>query len=338
MPHPSIAENLTAPMRIATFNLEDFSSDARGAAPLQDRIAMLRPQLQRLKADILCLQEVNAERKAKSDPRGYHSMRRLLEGTAYGDYSWASTTVGSSGQFADKHNLLTYSRHPIRLSAQFSNMLVPPVRHCPVTASPEAETEMELTWDRPLLYCQIEVPGNETLHVINLHLRAPLAVPIAGRKAGQFQWTSVSAWAEGFHLAAVKRSGQALETRLVIDRIFDDDPAALIMVCGDFNAQSSETAVRIVRGDQEDTGNGALAARAMVPLERTVPPSQRYSVVHAGRHQMLDHMLASRALLARSRGLEIHNEALEDELVAFAIGGRNPASFHAPVVASFDLG
>lgn len=324
-------------MRIATFNLEDFYNDAHGAASLSERIAILRPQLQRLEADVLCLQEVNSERKGPKGARAYDSIRHLLEGTRYDNYSWVSTTMGAPKRFAGKHNLIVYSRFPIHQSEQFCNTLVRPPRHRPITSSPAATEDLELCWDRPALSTQIQLPDRQMLHLINLHLRAPLAVPIEGRKIDPFSWDSVGAWAEGFFLASVKRSGQALEIRLLVERIFDEDADALLMVCGDFNAQSFDTPVRIVRGDQEDTGNGALARRGLVPLERSVPHSQRYSVIHAGRHQMLDHMLVSKTLLAKSRGFEIHNEILEDEFVAHAIGGRNPASFHAPVVATFDV-
>jgi predicted extracellular nuclease len=143
-------------------------------------------------------------------------------------------------------------------------------------------------------------------------------------------------WAEGFFLASIKRAGQALEARLLVDSIFDDDPDALVCVCGDFNADVHETPVRTIRGDEEDAGNPHLAGRVLVPIERSVAQSRRFSVVHHGRPQMLDHLLVSRSLLGWYRSVEIHNEALGDELVtAHAVRG-SPESFHAPVVAKFD--
>jgi hypothetical protein len=68
-----------------------------------------------------------------------------------------------------------------------------------------------------------------------------------------------------------------------------------------------------------------------------VPEAQRYSVIHAGNRLMLDHLLASRPLLALYRGLEIHNETLGDEVVAHAAVEGSPESYHAPVVAIFDV-
>ncbi len=53
-------------LRIASFNLENLD-DRPGASPtLADRIAVMRPQLVRLRADVLCLQEVNGQEQARA--------------------------------------------------------------------------------------------------------------------------------------------------------------------------------------------------------------------------------------------------------------------------------
>ena len=90
--------------------------------------------------------------------------------------------------------------------------------------------------------------------------------------------------------------------------------------------------------ESHDTGNAALAARALRPVEADVPAARRFTVIHAGAHVLLDHILASPALAAMLRGVEIHNEKLGDEAVAFANATVTPESFHAPVVAEFALG
>jgi len=53
----------------------------------------------------------------------------------------------------------------------------------------------------------------------------------------------------------------------------------------------------------------------LTPVERTLPTDRRFTVLHHGRPEMLDHILASRALFAHLGGVEIHNEMLEDELI-----------------------
>jgi hypothetical protein len=185
------------------------------------------------------------------------------------------------------------------------------------------------------LCCSVRLPDGPLLYVLNLHLRAPIAAFVPGQKSSSFVWRTVGGWAEGYYLASMKRAGQALEVRLAIDQLFDDDREVLIAVCGDLNAGENEMPTRILRGEEEDTGSGALAYRALVVAERSVALAQRFSVLHHGRPQMLDHMLLPRQLMAWYQGIEIYNEDLGDELVAYRNAESPPYSYHAPVVATF---
>lgn len=327
--------------RVATFNIENFghldgSKEAGDAsAKLDERIQLLRPQLLRLSADILCLQEVDSRRPSQGKERTLDALDRLLAATPYADYHRLISVSRSSGLPRDKHNLVLLSRWPFRQQRQVFHDLVAPPTHRLVTGGTPVGASTPVEWDRPFLYAAVALPGDRCLHVLNVHLRAPRAAYIAGQKSDSLTWRSMAAWAEGFFLAAVKGAGQALEVRLFVDRLFDAEPDALILVCGDFNAETREVPVRTIRGDEEDAGNPHLAMRALVPLERSLADSRRFSVVHHGRSQMLDHLLVSRPLLAWYRTIEIHNEALGDELItAHAVRG-SPESFHAPVVAEF---
>ena len=135
----------------------------------------------------------------------------------------------------------------------------------------------------------------------------------------------------------MRRVGQALEVRIVVDELFDALPDALVCVCGDFNADADDVPVAAIRGDVEETGNSALAGRVLAPCERTIAEPARYSLLYHGRGEMIDHVLASRELLAFYRGAEVHNELLHDESVAFAGDVKFPESDHAPVVAEFEV-
>ena len=73
----------------------------------------------------------------------------------------------------------------------------------------------------------------------------------------------------------------------------------------------------------------------MVPVEHSLAADRCFTVIHQGRRQMLDHIVVSRRLMGRYRGSEIHNEALTDEVTGY--GKPSPVSYHAPVVAEFDL-
>jgi hypothetical protein len=80
------------------------------------------------------------------------------------------------------------------------------------------------------------MPDGSALHSVNLHLRAPRAVrtPKESVRTGRI---SSRAWAEGQFIAAQKREGQALETRLFIESLFDREPNALTAICGDLNSE-----------------------------------------------------------------------------------------------------
>ncbi|MBF0392047.1 MAG: endonuclease/exonuclease/phosphatase family protein [Alphaproteobacteria bacterium] len=316
--------------RIATFNMENLEDRPRdGAAGLDDRLAVLRPQFERMRADVLCLQEVGGSAERRHGPRQLRALDRLLAGTPYEGHHRVVSLNRQGVRHSDHHNLVILSRFPVLSHAQVWHDLVEPPLH-----RPKGEAR-EVTWDRPLLHARLDLGGERALHVLCLHLRAPRAAHLDGQK-DHGVWKSVSGWAEGFTLAAFKRAGQALEARLVVDQIFDEDPGALIAVCGDFNASDHETPTRTIRGDEEDTGNGHLAARVLVPLDRSISESQRFSAIHHGRRIMLDHILVSRPLLGWFRAAEIHNEALGDELVSPALVRGAPDSFHAPMVAEFE--
>ncbi len=323
-------------MRLATFNMENLGDDRTEGAPLDERIAVLRPQLRRLNADILCLQEINARTKVEGvrRPVGLHS---LLETTPYADYA-LDITAGPGGEGpGDVHNLAVLTRFPVVEREEIRQSLVSAPTWIRRTAEPADPASFPVEWDRPIQRLALALPGGARLHVFNVHLRAPLAAAVPGQKTGPFAWKSVSGWAEGFFLSAMKRAGQALELRLAVERIFDAEPDALIAVCGDFNAEDHDTALRLACAAEDDTGSGHLASRVLTPVERSLPADRRFTVLHHGRPQVLDHVLASRALFGRLREVQIHNEMLEDELVAYGRIDRPPESLHAPMVVEFGM-
>ena len=214
---------------------------------------------------------------------------------------------------------------------------MPALDYRPTTADPPATGPQLLSFDRPILHARLDLGDGKSLHVLNMHLKAPLAATIPGQKTNAFTWRTTAGWAEGFFLSGLKRTAQALEARLLVDAILDEDPAALVAVLGDLNAVDHETPLRLLLAETGDTGNGALAARALVALERSLPHDRRFSVVHQGRRVLLDHILVSRSFLSAFDHLEIHNETLGDELDP-SLALQDPTeSYHAPMVAEFEV-
>ena len=267
----------------------------------------------------------------------------LLVGTGYEDYQrLTTTTIG--GELYQERNLVILSRfpligHPRTIIRDTSG---PRPAYQVATADPPDQTADPLEWERPILYAQLDLGGGRVLHVMNLNLKSKIATDIQGQKLDSFTWKTPAAWAEGSFISSMKRVGQALQVRLEIDRLFDQagqtgDPTPLIAICGDFNAKSDEVPLQAICGQVEDTGNPAHGPRVMVACENQVAESARYSLFHLGQREMIDHVLASRALLATLDHTEIHNEYLPDESGAFRTDVKFPESDHAPVVAQFTL-
>lgn len=324
-------QDLTASVRIATFNLENLDDGPEVEPDLTTRATLMRPQLERLRADVLCLQEVHAQ--GESGDRELRALDRLLDGTPYAGYERAVTRTEEGEPYAER-NLVVLTRFAIAREQQLNGDLVTPPSYAPVTADPPQEAE-PVRWERPLLHVTLELPGGRPLELIDLHLKSKRPVEIAGALLDPFTWRSSSSRAEGSFLSAMQRFAQAVETRMLVDQLFDADADALVAVVGDLNADVGDVEVRALRGGVEETGNPALAARVLVPLTRSVAASRRYSLIYQGAGELIDQILVSRGLLAAYGTTEIHNELLHDESIAFATDVLYPESDHAPVVSDF---
>lgn len=323
-------------LRIATFNLENLD-DVPGAKPtLLERIGLLRPQLLRLRADVLCLQEVNGQEQP-GQPRALLALQELIAGTPYANFHQVSTRVAGTTDVYNERNIVVLSRFPIGQHEQLKNDLVPAPQYKRVTSNPPDAAAQNVTWERPILYARVDLPDGVPLHVLVLHLKSRIPTDVPGQKLDTYTWKTSTGWAEGSFLSAMKRVGQALEARIRVDQLFTAEANARVVVLGDLNGDLDDVPVKALRGEVEETGNGQLAPRVLYPCEASVPDSSRYSLFHHGQGVMFDHVLASRTMIPFYRGTEVHNELLHDESIAFATDVKFAESDHAPVVAEFVL-
>ena len=323
-------------MRLATFNIESLDLPPKAGMPLEARAEVLRPALERLDADILCLQEINGQHVAGREERELLALDRLLAGTKYANYARVATTGPKGRGVADVHNLVTLSRYPMLSRRELLHELVAPPRHRLKTADPgRRRAAADPVRSRPswssISSCPAAACSRSSTCTCGRRWRPAYRARSSSRSCG-------SRWAAGpkaTFLSALRRAAQALELRLLLEQMLEADAHKLIAVAGDFNAEDHEVPLRIVIGAEEDTGNGALAGRSLVLLDRAISQDRRWSVLHHGRREMLDHILVSRALHSRFRAADVHNETLGDELVGYAKHIRASASYHAPVVAEF---
>ncbi|MBL4691934.1 MAG: endonuclease/exonuclease/phosphatase family protein, partial [Magnetovibrio sp.] len=318
-------------------SLDDQPPNRGGRGSLDNRVSALRPQLVRLRADILCLQEVNGQFGSDKKKRHLKALDQVLKGTVYEHYHRACTQSPSGRGVSNHHNLVVLSKFPILGSEEIWNHLVDPPEFRCATSDPAMDKPEPIHWDRPFLYVDVDLGHGQKMVVVNVHLRAPRAAFIQGQKTDTHNWKSLAGWAEGYFLTSVKAAGQALEVRTFLERLFDMDPKAMVCVAGDFNCTDHEAPARIIRGDEDDMGDGEFASRMLVAAERSLPTSQRFSVIHRGQGHMVDHIFLSQGLMGWLHHIECHNEALHDEVGSPAAVPNSPQSYHAPLVAELTV-
>jgi endonuclease/exonuclease/phosphatase family metal-dependent hydrolase len=323
---------METPLRIATFNLENLD-DPKKPPSLATRIGVLRPQLLRLRADVLCLQEVNPQ-KDENGKLNLKALGSLIAGTPYAAFNIVATKT-PGGDYYDLQNLVILSRFPIISQECIINKFVDKPLYRELTSNPPETKAKEITWKRPLLYAVLDLGNNRKLHVITAHLKSKIPTDIKGQKKSDYVWKTASGWAEGYFISSMQRVGQALEIRRLIDDIFDKNETPAIAVCGDFNSDNNDVPVNAIRGRIEETENPDLRGRVMLPCEFSIPEQSRFSLLHLGEKQMIDHIIVSRPLLAYYRSTWIHNEELPDESGVGRTDVLYPESDHAPIVAEF---
>jgi exonuclease III len=306
------------------------------------------PQLERIGADIICLQEVHAQ-QSKGQPSELRALDDLIKGTYLENFHRAHTK-GKEGEPFRFRNLVVLSRYRILELEQIDERQRRPL-YKPVTATKDDGTPLDgeaepIFWERPILRVKVDLGKNGELHLFNVHMKSKIPKSIKGQivnpHARYKVFKTASAWAEGLFMSSMERLGQAVEARIAIDKIFnaaagqkDKDP--LIAICGDFNSENDEIPLKAICAPTEEIANKDLLNRIMIPCERNVPEPSRYSLFHMGHGEMIDHILVSRALFGLFRGAEIHNEALPDESGPFRSDDQFPESDHAPVVAKFEV-
>jgi endonuclease/exonuclease/phosphatase family metal-dependent hydrolase len=321
-------------IRIATFNL----GGAHGSG--KKRLETLRSQLRRLRADVLCLQEVNGH-KIQDRAGRLPALGALLKETPYAEYAYQST-VNRGGEPFGTRNLVVASRFSITSELQILHELLPRIPYSFANVRPQGKSvPRKLSWDRPILYVQLKLEKGQRLHLINLHLKSNTATPVPGQRRGP-AWESVAGWAEGYYVSLLKRVGQALEARMLIDQLFVTHGEEILMaVSGSLGSDTDEEATKVLRGPVAETRNARLHAQVLLKTDRMIPQRGRFTVLHRNQGKLLDRILVSKRLVSHLVYTEIHNEALWDRSDVRQPRQSSQSSVesdHAPVVAEFRMG
>lgn len=293
-------------LTLATYNVLDLFGD--DDAYVAGKARALGPIVQGLGADVIGFQEIASER----------ALAALLEA---GGVTGATVVFGTRD--ARGIGCALVSRLPVIGSEVLTSEALPfPVF---VRGDPPPYAA-RIPLRRGFVSALIDAGELGRVRVFVAHLKSGRGVPMRD-EAGEPVWAETQAdFAEGDIRALAWRAAEALFLRRAVDRVFASGEADHVAVLGDLNDVFQSLPVRLL------SGRGDHALRSVAS---TIPEQARFSTLHHGRAEAIDHVLVSRSLAAQLDHARFDNEHLRDLSELPADAPRPHESDHAPLVARF---
>ena len=176
---------------------------------------------------------------------------------------------------------------------------------------------------RHFVYLQTEY-RNKPLHIFGHHLKASSGVSLKSPTGESVPPSSQRDMGDALARALIYRIAEARKLRELVDKLLEGDPAAQIIILGDFNVTEGSEVLRIIQGSSK------YKETQLTNMCESVSAKSRYSYLGGGTKRLLDHILVSPSLKEQVVSIEIKNALLRDQ-VPFP-ENTFPESDHAPVV------
>jgi endonuclease/exonuclease/phosphatase family metal-dependent hydrolase len=287
------------PLTLCTFNVKDFFE------PTRDKVEHIAARLEQANADVVGLEEVGPE----------EALEALVVRVRSLGYA---KVVGTADKRGIRNALL--SRLPIVTSRVHTAAELPFPRFGVNDRSPFGP---RIPLRRGIVHARVQAPGLGAVDVLVVHFKSGRPVPLLDGAELPIPPVTEKEYAEGMLRALAARASEALFVRGIVDGVFANDAAANVAVVGDMNDGPASLPVRVVCG------------KSLLPCDVGIPQDVRFSILHHGMRQQLDHVLASRDLAAKVASAAFLNEGLRDHSLLDPEGPMTPDSDHAPLVVRF---
>lgn len=303
--------------RVATFNLKDFvAPSSHERERFTEKVRWTAELIAAVRANVIALQEVG-EREW---------LDLLLEHEMIGGrYKYVAT--GS----ADARGIRSVVLSTLPMTdVRVHTADVLPIPTLGQLEAPEFAAPIPLR--RGVVEVEVQPEGLGAVRVITGHFKSRRPVLLdASRKERKRAAGNVG----DAHLRAVFwRAAEAAFVRARVDTILDDRDAK-VAVLGDFNDTPDSVPLRLLR---------AAEPKALVDLTCLVPTEQRFTSMHDGRREQIDHLLVSATLAPLCTTIAIENRHVRQHPhvpsdAQIAKGAGRPRlefdSDHAPIWAEF---
>ncbi len=313
--------------KVMTWNLENLFKAGAPSGPKTE--ALYQAKLEGLASvindqapDALGVQEVG-------DPDALDELVALLEG------SWQRRVSAHPDRRGIRVACL--SRHPIAASTELTAF---PTPLQPVQTSDQAGTETAM--GRGAVAITLTPGAGEAVQFLTAHLKSKLLTFPGGR----FQPTDEDERARFGAYALYRRTAEAATLRVwATSALADQGATRPVVLTGDLNDTPEAATTQLLLGppgseigtpgfDQPDHGD----KQRLWSLAGKMPEGKNFSRVNHGRKELIDHILVSGALVKKTVSVEaVIEQPLPSVTADPTERTEDPASDHAPVVATFDL-
>lgn len=316
-------------LRLGTWNLENLFRPGEGSgAPTTPeaygaKLDRLATTIDALDLDAVAVQEVGS-------PEALGDLRDRLTGR------WRAETADPDTRGIRCGAL---SRLPVVAVAQVRDF---PELVRPVQVDDAGASLAEL--GRPALRVRLELPdpAGPVAHVdlVSVHLKSKLLSFPNGRFSPRDEGERARYAVYALH----RRAAEAAGVRDAATTLLDAPDAVPLLVAGDLNDEPTAATTQILLGppgseigtggfDQPDHGD----AQRLWNLAPLIPEDERYSRVYRGRRELIDHLLASHALVTRVSAVGTGGPAPASVTDNPQARVDEPASDHRPVVVVLDV-
>ena len=312
---------MCAVVSVGTWNVENLFRPGGPFGPktqqaYDDKLQALKAVIDRLAPDVLAVQEVG-------EPAALDELVAKLDG----QWHTALATV-----FDQVHPIRVgfISRFPLA-NPQDVNAFPAPLR--PVQSG-DANANSQGAMGRGALHVTVDAHGTQ-IDLISCHLKSKLL-----QFPGGFQPADEGERARFGAYALYRRAAQATTVRAFADGLLQNqgDQRAVI-VLGDLNDEPLAATTQILLGPpgseigtpgetRPDQGDPSR----LWNLAPRIPEAHRYSRIFNGRHELIDHILVSRALLQGATQVDTGVQDLPS-MTEDPTQAHGKASDHSPVIA-----
>jgi predicted extracellular nuclease len=198
---------------------------------------------------------------------------------------------------------------------------------------------------------RIQVRPNQgfPMHLITAHLKSKLLTYPSSTGRSRFTPRDEDERGRVAAMALLKRTAEAVTLRVKANELLQDQAQQALVLLGDMNDVTDAATTQILQGpsgsaigtrafDRPDQGD----ATRLFNLAPLIPESRRFSRIHNGNRELIDHILVSHTLLpGQPRRVPTVDSHIDSTLPSISDDPNarrgKPGSDHAPIIATFEM-